>query len=540
MPIRPQRPPPDQQHSPDLPPGPEVLTFDQFQGVNTSTSRPGVKDSECYWQDGFLTIGPRLCRTLPGIGEVIWTVEDSLEPPGTTITFFDTANIGTTQIIIAFLSNGSLYQVNTDTGTGTQITGAGTIQRPDPNSAGITQWGTQYVIIVCLQTDGYYIWDGVTLFRPGDPAPTTGTMPTGIGGSTVEIFQGRVWVANIATIFFTGPGLVADFTSGSGGGEFTSTDSFLRNGYVRLRQSSGFLYLVADSSTNYISNVQTSGSPPVTTFTNQNADPEVGSPWAGTVLTFGRNIIFANSFGVHVSFGAAVTKISEPLDGVYNSVPNFSGIIPSAAKANVFGKKLWMMILPIIDPISHAQVNKLLIWNQKLWCASEQDADLLYIATQEFQSVLTAWGTDGDGLFRLFQNASTGFSKALQSRLWDTPIGIQETKAAVRLWGMTQYYSTLAPDLQISIDNESDTSNNIIPGGLSIANWVAGGPLPAIWTNSFGQTVTWFASGGATHIFGPTAVAQVGPLLGFTLRTSAADMAVILLSMQPENVAYRG
>ena len=45
---------------------------------------------------------------------------------------------------------------------------------------------------------------------------------------------------------------------------------------------------------------------------------------------FGRNIVFANSFGAHISYGAAVTKISEELDGVYNTVPiaNFGTLVP--------------------------------------------------------------------------------------------------------------------------------------------------------------------------------------------------------------------
>src|SRR5262249_50080356 len=136
------------------------------------------------------------------------------------------------------------------------------------------------------QTNGYFIYDGSTFFNPGDSFGG-GMVPTAIGGNAIEVYQGRVWIANNANMTFSAPGSVIDFTTGSGGGTFTSSDSFLRVRFTGLRQSNGFLYLIGDSSLNYISGVQTGGSPLVTTFTNQNADPEVGSPWPYSITTFG-------------------------------------------------------------------------------------------------------------------------------------------------------------------------------------------------------------------------------------------------------------
>jgi len=51
-------------------------------------------------------------------------------------------------------------------------------------------------------------------------------------------------------------------------------DSFLRVGFTQLKQTTEFLYLIADSSVELYSGVQTSGVSPITTFTNQNADPK--------------------------------------------------------------------------------------------------------------------------------------------------------------------------------------------------------------------------------------------------------------------------
>jgi len=294
---------------------------------------------------------------------------------------------------------------------------------------------------------------------------------------------------------------------------------------------------------NYISGVQTSGSPPVTTFTNQNADPETGSPWPNTVDVFNRNILFANPFGVQISYGGAVTKISEMLDGIYNTVPNFGNLIPSAAKAIIFGKKVWMFLLPIIDPISGLQVNKLLLWNGKLWWASQQDVALIFIQFQEIDSVLTAWGTDGTSIYPLFAQPSTGFQKIVQSRLWDGPGGYQFNKTANRFWALAAYYSFLSANLSVSIDTENpstDSENLTLALGPTQVVWTNNSNQIVPWTNNSAQVVTWHTSGAAFALSSPQAIGITGALTGFTITTSAADMALISAMISDDIQSYRG
>ena len=528
--------PPNEQGNPYVPAGPEPLLFEKFNGINTTTSRPGVKDEEMAWCSGFMPLGPaRLLRTLYGVGTPIYTT-----PTGKTLAFFDFFNIGTTPYMVDFLSDGSIVVVNTATTVATTLAGAGTITNPSRQTVDITQYGSTYLIIVAKQTNGYFIWDGTTFYSPGGPGPT-GTMPTGIGGDAVEIYSGRVWIANGPAVVFSAPGSVVDFSSNDGGGSFVSSDSFLRYGYTQLIQTNGFLYLIGDSSINYISGVQTTaGTPPVTTFTNQNADPEVGTPWPGTCDVWGRNIVFANSFGAHISYGAAVTKISEPLDGVFNTVPNFGSLIPSAGKAIIFGKKVWILLLPIIDPITGQQTNTLFMWNGKIWWSSIQDVSLIYIQHQEINSVLTCWGTNGTTVYPLFQNPTANFTKVVQSKLWDTPGGYQLEKAAVRLFGLAIYYSLLSPNLTVSIDNESGQSPLTLPIGPGILTWTNNSGQPITWTNSLLQVITWFSAGNGIVVFPPQAVGQVGVLTGLTFETNCPDMALISAMLQDEIVGYRG
>lgn len=582
--------------------------FEQFEGMNTSTTRPGVDDKQAAWLDGFMPIGPRYLRTLWGVGAPI-TFSDSAP-----IAFFQFANIGATPYCIVIHTDGSVHAVNTQTFTQTLIATAGTITDPSRLNVGLSQYGSQYVIIVSNQTNGYFLWNGTILTSAGSLAPsvtvtnggtgyisaptvtasggsgsgatfvatvaggvvtgvtmtnpgsgykagdsvtlgfsggggsaaaaTVTLMPFGISGTAVETYVGRVWIVNGPVLTFSAPGSVTDFSTGNGGGNTTSSDSFLRVRYVQLLSTNGFLYLIADSSVNYISGVQTSGTGPVTTtFSNQNADPEVGTPWPSTVGTLGRNILFANAFGVHVSYGAAVTKISEPLDGVYNTVANFGNIIPSTAKATLFGKKVWMLLLPIVDPVTGQQVNKLLLWNElkKHWWASEQDVPLQYIQSQEIDSVLTAWGSTGTAIYPLFQIPSTAFMKTAQSKLWDKPGGYMFLKSTNRLWGVFKYFSFEQPDITISIDNELGSTNPITPElSLTQASWTTQGGLPAHWTTQGGATVTWFVTGAAFIVIAPQVAAQNGVMLGLTATTDAADMAIVSLALDNNIHDYRG
>lgn len=599
-------PPPSENENPYIAPGPGPIVFDTFKGLNTKASRPGIDDDEMSWCDGFMPIGKNNLRTMYGVGVALYAAS-----PGLMVVFFDFANIGPTPICVVLLSDGSLQQVNTNTKVVTQMAPPGTITNPALNSVAMTQWGSQYVILVAKQTNGYWLWDGTIFYRAGSIGPqivvtaggsgytggataaitggsgtgatasvqvtngivtgltvtNSGTgyvvgdtvavaitgvsggsgatatlviMPFGISGNAVETYQSRVWIANVAVITFSAPSSVIDFSTTNGGGSFTSNDSFLRVTFTQLKQTNGFLYLIADSSENYISGVQTSGVPLTTTFTNQNADPELGTPYAPTVDVFSRNILFANAIGAHVSYGGAVTKISDALDGVYNSVPNFAGIVLSACKAIVFGVKVWALLVPVVDTVTNQQVNKLFLWDGKKWWSTPQDVTLVYVQHQEINSVLTAYGTDGTTIYPLFNQPSVAFTKTVQSKLFDKPGGLLTNKGVSRLWGMANYYSNAAPDLTVSVDNENGVSNQVLtlgPQVVPVFNNV--NALVPIF-NNVNDEIEVLGSGNGVVVFPPQAVAQQGVLIGLTAKTNAADMALITLAIDDNIVGYRG
>lgn len=420
-------------------------------------------------------------------------------------------------------------------GGGTGVTGTATIGAGGViSSINITNGGSGYT-----NPPTIFIYDPASSL----PAVTISAMPFGVSGTCIETYEQHVWIGNgtanstaqgpYSRVLFSAPESVSDFGTPDGGGAFVSTDSFTKIGYTTLKQTNGFLYLLGDSSINTISQVSTTvpsgGIVATTNYQNQNQDPQIGTSWPYSTQVFSRNLVFANSFGVHVSYGGSVARVSQPLDGIYNTVPNFNGFNPSSALATLFGIPCYMLLLPIVDQVTGQTTNKLLLWDSQKWFTSSQSVPLTFIATQEINSTLTAWGTNGTSLYPLFQTPSTAITKTIQSPFY-ADAGYFYTKTATRLVGSVNYYNPAGGTLNVSIDNETNTTDSntltLTAGGLAWTNNTGG---TITWTNSFSGTISWSTAG--IVVFPPYAVGQSGAYLGLTLSTTCADMALISLGI---------
>lgn len=258
---------------------------------------------------------------------------------------------------------------------------------------------------------------------------TASLMPFGISGSSLETFQSRVWICypfqsgnNITGGQFnvSAPGSITDFAASDGGVQFTSTDSFLRAQFTNIKQSNGYLYPIGDSSVSVISNVQTSGALPVTTFNYQNTDPQTGTSWRDSVAAYSRTVLFANPFGVFGLYGGAVTKISKKMDNIFNNAvfPDAGGITPSSSIANLFSIKVFLLNMTVTDPFTKQTRTVMLGWDEQNWYIFSQASQFTFIGTQEVNSNLLSWGTDSKSLYPMFNFPSVLIQKKLSSKLY--------------------------------------------------------------------------------------------------------------------------
>lgn len=254
-------------------------------------------------------------------------------------------------------------------------------------------------------------------------------MPFGISGTSLETYQSRVWIGypnqqgkqnNGGTFLTSAPGSLIDFATSDGGNIFVNSDRFLRQNYVFLRQTSNFLYAAGDSSVSVISNVQTGGSPTATTFSYQNTDPQVGTSWRDTAEDFGNTILFANVLGVYGIYGGSVRKVSTDLDKLFTNAvsPANGGVTPSGAVANVYSQKIYFLLFTITDPFTRTPRTVLLGWDEKRWIVASQSKTMTFIGTQEINSNLQAWGTDGSHLFPLLATPSSTLVKSISTKLY--------------------------------------------------------------------------------------------------------------------------
>lgn len=463
---------------------------------------------------------------------------------GSTTSAIATAFVTGGQVTNVIVNNGGIGY-NQSSITVTMVGGGGI-----GSTATATVSNGTVTAVTATSGEGYLSAPTVVFSDPGNPVAqaVVAVMPFGVQGSALETFQSRVWLVNggAATTppdkniaIFSAPSDPADFSILDGAGVFRSVDSFLRVGWHAIKQSNGFLYLIGDSSVNYISGVQTTGTPPITTFSNQNVDPQIGSPWPETVEVFSRAIAFANTLGVYAMYGGAVTKVSNPLDGIYTTVaaagetPSYQGLIPSAAVMEIFGIRCYILLLPIIDPTTNLQRNALILWDGQKWWTASQSVALVKIATQEINSVLTAWGTDGVNLYKLFQTPSDLLLKTVQSKQWDSP-HYTMTKQAKDLAGLYKMNIAESTTFNVSIDTVS------IGGTVASPSYTQNTGSTFAWTYSSGATFSWsYASGASFTWTGPIPAANpfiqsvdaTGVLMGMTLTTHAKDMTLVSLSL---------
>lgn len=598
---------------------PKMFLLEKFGSLNTQASRPGIGDQEFSWNENWQPIGDLNMRTLYGKGAALYTA-----PSGKTIVYFYPFNIGATEYIAVFLSDGTADQVAVSGGTVVHIsTNTGTFYTAGGDIPSCSQWSNSGIVIVStVSANGYWAWDnagGGTLYSPGTAAPSwlsglsvaltptgntasastaitsvsstasvvanmiitdtthtsnlpaltsitvvsgstftisvsaSGTysadafninwyMPKGLSGTTVEVFQSRVWIfnANNGTGSFSAPSNGADFATSDGGGTIKSSDNFLKQGYHCVRQANGFLYLFGDSSINVISNVQTTGSPATTTFNNQNTDPQMGTPWPNSVQAFGRALLFANPSGVYALYGGAAEKVSSQLDGLFattNASTAFpvSTTYPSAAVMILNGVKVYMLNMDVLDPFTNTHRTVTLIWDGRKWFIGSQETQPIFINTQEVNSDLTPWGTDGSMLYKIFNAKSSTLTKKFQGKLWagQSPIFY---KQVLRAYVEATDNASTGMNFTFEIDNDT--------GGTSTLNLMSVNVLTAL-NNSNGiiqaqnnSSGNLFAVAGGLSISGQDASAY-GRLIGLTVTTKSEDITLVLAGLEyQEKMAY--
>ena len=159
-----------------------------------------------------------------------------------------------------------------------------------------------------------------------------------------------------------------------------------------------------------------------------------------------------------------MTKISGKIDRIFDQA-NFptldypsptQAITPSAAVADLYNRKLYLLLMSIRDPFSGTFSNKMLAWNEQDWSIVSQSVSLSFIGTQEINSDIVAWGTDGKSLYPLMQTPSSALTKTWSTKLYGAGQAYIITKLCRTVYMQAENFAdiTRAPAFTVIIDTE--------------------------------------------------------------------------------------
>ncbi|HEX3525257.1 MAG TPA: hypothetical protein VHT52_24600 [Stellaceae bacterium] len=485
---------------------PDLMTLDQWKGLNQQGKRGSIDDQEEWWNENLFSIGPGNLRSCWGHGPAIYTTPG---PPIRRI-FFGFIGYPTPQFAAPppgrfgwmFLDDGNVDQVDLDTHAVTRIgqiwnpiapqywadtvvwrprffgsqqgqNGGVLFGSPDPAQTGSTGPG------------GLYAWDGQTLSSPGDPAPDWLTdlqetdpeapippMPIGLPGIyAMEVYQERLFVAGKDVISFSAPSNGADFSTTDGGGSFGYFGDKLTYSFMDLAASAGYLFVFGDSSTDLISNIQLTGtgqvgSPYTTNMNYANIDPQVGHRFPRPVGRIGRYFTMWNGAGIFMMQGGDASEIGEKTTNIFNTLDT-SLYLPTMAPATMFGFRVLLCNGRFKDVFGVTR-NLLLMWHpvkgQPFWSIASQNLELTNIGYFEQDSVITPYGTDGTSLYQLFAQPDPALKKILMTKHLRGTGRVQITiKNFKRLYA--EIYDETVPSLGVSITGSVVSGGGGVPGG---------------------------------------------------------------------------
>jgi hypothetical protein len=353
--------------------------------------------------------------------------------------------------------------------------------------------------------------------------------PSVPAGTTIAVFQGRVFLGGGQLLQWTGTGANAgyaasttpgpgydDFQAIDASGSLQIVDADLVHSITALRSLNNYLWIIGDQSVKQIGNLSiTATSPPITQFTILTLSSDQGTVWPQSCISFNRLLLFANPNGIFGVFGSTVQKISDDLDGIFQR-GIFTNIQPLGAIVDLNTKHNAVFLVSYNDPVAGAR-SLLLLFDGKKWWLANQGANLVTILTfpNPSSDLNTLYGTrSGSDLTQLFAqpNVAVPFKMITALSHGGNPA---QGKRAIRA-GFTAAAAG-AGTINIEIDADSVTH-----------------------ANAFGVTATSLLTGGANDASN-TPIAGAGVYLGATITGTMANLVMqnVIIEYQ-ETALWKG
>jgi len=330
----------------------------------------------------------------------------------------------------------------------------------------------------------------------------------------IQTFSGRSWVAQGRTVSYTAAGTYNDFTSISAG-SLTLTDNTLHSNIVQLLSANNFLYIFGEDSINVFSDVRVTNTG-VTIFTNTNVSASVGTRLPYAIFPYFRSVLFMNEYGVYALVGSTTSKLSDALDGVFPDI-DFTTAIVTAGQVLLNNILCAAFNIRYNDNGTYRYIQA--VFFERKWFFTNQRTDLKLVMSIPSDGKIKMFGTNGTGLYHLYNDSSSPVDSIIQSPLQAMGDPIR-TKQALKI-GIEATVSASAL-LNVTVDSESNASPVYVLGNF--VGWINnfGNTIP--WVNNSSTTITWV--GGQGYNLYKTDAQQWGKYLGMTVTSNSAGFVV--------------
>jgi hypothetical protein len=372
----------------------------------------------------------------------------------------------------------------------------------------IVNGGTVTNIIVTNPGAGYVTTPNVSITGGGGNNATVTAVLTSQSNVDIASFQGRVWIAQGRTVFYSAAGSYNDFVTVSAG-NLTLTDDTLHSNITALVSANNFLYVFGDDSINVFSDVRV-GTTGLTQFTNTNVSASVGSKRIDAIFPYFRSLLFMNDYGVYALVGATTTKLSDSLDGIFPLI-DFTQPI-SAGEVLINNILCAAFNFTYNDPVNGARQIQAVFFDKKWFLTSQ--GSITHLTSLPSAGGINLWATGGTNLFRLYGSSSNAISSMVQTALWPLTDVIRD-KQALKLG--VEATTTSGVVLSLTVDSQSNTSPVYVLGNY--INWINNLSQTITWTNNSATTIAWV--GGSGYVLYKSDAQQYGKYLGYTINSTS-------------------
>ena len=336
----------------------------------------------------------------------------------------------------------------------------------------------------------------------------------------VEVFSGRVWVAQGRAVYYSAANSYSDFTSVSAGA-FVMTDSTLHNNIRALLSANNFLYIFGDDSINVFSDVRVNSSG-FTLFTNTNISASVGTNKIDAIFPYFRSVLFMNDYGNYALVGSTTTKLSENLDGIFPYID----FTKPVSGGQVLIYNILCAVFNFYYTTSAGTNPVQAVFFDRKWFISSQGT-VKYVTSIPVAGLTWLYGTNGTNLTRLYASQTESINSTIQTALWPLGDPIRDKQA---LKFAIEATITANGDISATVDSEYQSSPPYMLASNNIY-WVNnyGNAIP--WQNNTSQTILWLNQGYQLY---KSDAQQWGKYIGLTITSNSPGYVLSTVELEYE------